>query len=71
MKSGLYVGLLSGTSMDGADAALIECAGDSTTLVHALTLNYPDSLNSRISQAIGEFSAESAASTVGSSTSLG
>ena len=54
MKSGFYVGLLSGTSMDGADAALIECAGDSSTLVHALTLNYPGSLNSRIRQAIGE-----------------
>ena len=38
--------------MDGVDAALIEFTGNASTLVHALTLPYPEPLRSRVSDAI-------------------
>lgn len=41
---GLYLGLISGTSMDGVDAALIERAGRSVKLLAAASTPYPDAL---------------------------
>jgi len=38
---GLYLGLISGTSMDGVDAALIERTGSGVTLVDASSTPYP------------------------------
>ncbi len=43
-----YVGLMSGTSLDGCDAALIDCAGDETRLVDFLTVPMPDSLRMQV-----------------------
>ncbi len=40
----LYLGLISGTSMDGVDAALIQRAGNATALVAAITTPYPAEL---------------------------
>ena len=54
MKSRLFVGLLSGTSMDGADAALVEFSGGSAKLLHASTLAYPDDLRSQVKDAISQ-----------------
>ncbi len=44
---GLYVGLISGTSMDGVDAALVEL-GPEIRLLQALRLPYPPELRQRL-----------------------
>ncbi len=44
---GLYVGLISGTSMDGVDAALVEL-GSEIRLLQALSLPYPPELRQRL-----------------------
>lgn len=47
---GLYIGLMSGTSVDGVDAALVDIQSDSTTLLGAITYKLPESLRSRLLQ---------------------
>lgn len=42
---GLYLGLISGTSLDGIDAALIERAGGDVRLIEARTSPYPPGLH--------------------------
>lgn len=42
----LYIGLMSGTSMDGIDAALVELP--SNKLVHGITVQYSDEIKNRI-----------------------
>jgi anhydro-N-acetylmuramic acid kinase len=46
----LYIGLMSGTSMDGIDAALVEMP--SNTLIYGNTTKYPDEVKSRIDSII-------------------
>ena len=45
---GLYLGLISGTSLDGVDAALIERTGSRVRLVHAATTPYPAPLREKL-----------------------
>ena len=44
----LYIGLISGTSADGIDAALVRFEHDQPQLVHALTHAWPDTLRTQI-----------------------
>ncbi|GGA32708.1 anhydro-N-acetylmuramic acid kinase [Dyella nitratireducens] len=46
--TGLYIGLISGTSADGIDAALVRFEHDKPQLVHALTHAWPDALRTQI-----------------------
>ena len=46
--SALYIGLISGTSADGIDAALVRFENDKPQLVDALTHPWPDDLRARI-----------------------
>jgi len=45
---GLYLGLISGTSADGIDAALVSFDGGSAKLALARTYAYPDTLRTRV-----------------------
>jgi anhydro-N-acetylmuramic acid kinase len=47
-----YIGLISGTSMDGIDAALISLDGTTISLLKALECNYPTELRNRLLQAV-------------------
>lgn len=47
-ESALYIGLISGTSADGIDAALVRFEHDKPQLVHALTHAWPDNLRTQI-----------------------
>jgi len=46
--AGLYIGLISGTSADGIDAALVRFEHDKPQCVHALTHAWPDALRTQI-----------------------
>lgn len=48
----LYIGLMSGTSMDGIDAALVDLP--SNKLIHGISKKYTDGLKSRIYQLIDQ-----------------
>jgi len=54
MNSGLFIGLISGTSADGIDAALVDLAGGAPRLLRARTYPLPETLRElvlRVSQA--------------------
>lgn len=48
----LYIGLMSGTSMDGIDAALVEMP--SNRLIHGITLKYSDEVHQLLTQLVNE-----------------
>lgn len=50
--SGLYVGLMSGTSMDGIDAALVEFGDASLNIVNTTSHRYPEELREQLLAAI-------------------
>ena len=52
MRPDLYVGLISGTSVDGIDAALVEFGDRRVKLIHKHSHAYPDSLREAILAAI-------------------
>ena len=52
--SELFVGLISGTSIDGVDAALVEFGDRDCTLVHSCTTPYPARLHERVRTLIDE-----------------
>lgn len=45
-----FVGLMSGTSMDGIDAVVIRCNDDHTQLLHSLSHSWPKKLRTRLEQ---------------------
>lgn len=48
MNSSLYIGLMSGTSIDGVDCALVDCAGASPHVVDYLTADIAADLKQRL-----------------------
>ena len=50
MSSGYFIGLISGTSRDGVDAALVLFEDDQPRLLHALCLPYPEPLKSDLDE---------------------
>lgn len=49
--NGLYIGLISGTSMDGIDAALVECSDAQTRLIATHAEQYPAAVHGRLVEA--------------------
>ena len=56
MDEGLYIGLMSGTSMDGIDAVLVKIDPQSTSLIHAINTPYDDSVLSALTTCIDNHS---------------
>jgi anhydro-N-acetylmuramic acid kinase len=50
----LYAGLISGTSMDGVEAVLLEIAGDRFTARGAIHVDYPPELAARLKAAVAD-----------------
>ncbi len=50
-SDGLYIGLISGTSMDGIDAALVELGEHTCSTLATLSHDYPDPLRERLLEA--------------------
>jgi anhydro-N-acetylmuramic acid kinase len=50
----LYAGLISGTSMDGVEAVLLEISGDRFEVRGALHLDYPEQLATRLKAAVAD-----------------
>ena len=48
MSSSLYLGLMSGTSLDGVDAVLADFASARPTVLACVSLPYPDSLRNAV-----------------------
>lgn len=48
----LYIGLISGTSMDGVDAALVDIGEETLNVIASLTFPYPERLRNKLMQAI-------------------
>lgn len=48
MSNGYFIGLMSGTSLDGVDAALINCANDQCNCVETFFLPYPKDFKKQI-----------------------
>ena len=44
----LFIGLISGTSMDGVDAALMDCSGSQPRLAATHTGAYPEEITARL-----------------------
>ncbi|MGO1298960.1 MAG: anhydro-N-acetylmuramic acid kinase, partial [Vibrio sp.] len=44
----LYIGIMSGTSLDGIDVALVDVQTDEVTLLHSLEYPFPDSLRNTL-----------------------
>jgi anhydro-N-acetylmuramic acid kinase len=52
IREGLYVGLISGTSMDGVDAVLVDLRANGLDTLASLTIDYPSPLRRRLLNAI-------------------
>ena len=50
----LYVGVMSGTSQDGVDTALVELDANRSRIHQATTTPYPDELRTRIAKLLTE-----------------
>ncbi len=54
MNSELYVGLMSGTSLDAVDAALLSFADDRVELLHTVAAGFPEQVRNRLLSLIHE-----------------
>ena len=52
METEFYIGLMSGTSLDGNDCVLVEFAGQKSKLLQQLTEDYPEQLRRRLQDLI-------------------